>query len=367
MRAQLALFTLLVLIALSGCKLAPETPPTPTMDVTQVYETVAAKLTQAQAAVTPTPTQSGTPTPKPTTGTPLSPATAILPSPSATPTASPGGTTSPNDCNRAAAGIPIDITIPDDTEMSPGESFIKIWKLENVGSCTWTLDYAASFFSGEQMGAPDSVPLGETVPPGQSVEISVEMVAPLIQGTYQGNWKLSSAAGILFGIGPNSDSPFWVRIVVVQPPTETPTPTQIPTFTPTPTQTPPATPTPTATPEVEVNQALALALDDLVDLDTAQVNADSDNDLVYQADESDFHWLVPQAGATLGVYGGQQPGIEICQNASMSTAPIPVESLSQGTYLCYLTNQGRLGWALLTGFDEADYTLDLEILTWALP
>ncbi len=98
-------------------------------------------------------------------------------------------------CNQAAAGNPIDITIPDDSLIPPGQSFIKTWKLVNIGTCTWTTLYSASFFYGDRMGAPESVPLQANVLPAQSVEISVEMVAPQDPGTYQGNWKLSNPNG----------------------------------------------------------------------------------------------------------------------------------------------------------------------------
>ena len=68
------------------------------------------------------------------------------------------------------------------------------------------------------------------------MEISVDMVGPAKAGTFQSNWKLRNAGGVLFGIGPNGDAPFWVRIVVVQ--KETRTPTATPTITLTITATP---------------------------------------------------------------------------------------------------------------------------------
>ena len=51
----------------------------------------------------------------------------------------------------------------------------------------------------------------------------------------------------------------------------------------------------------------------------------------------------------------------------MSSAPIAVESLPVGTYLCYTTNQGRIGRALLVALNPDDFTLTLNLLTWALP
>ena len=62
-------------------------------------------------------------------------------------------------CDQAGAGNPIDVTIPDDTVIPAGQSFVKTWKLVNTGTCTWTTAYSATFFYGDRMGAPESVPL----------------------------------------------------------------------------------------------------------------------------------------------------------------------------------------------------------------
>ncbi|HPK27164.1 MAG TPA: NBR1-Ig-like domain-containing protein, partial [Anaerolineaceae bacterium] len=86
--------------------------------------------------------------------------------------------------------------------------------------------------------------------PGQSIDVSVEFIAPFESGTYQSNWMLQSQAGELFGLGPNGDAPFWVRIQVVglETPTQTPTSTLSGSETATPTPTPTLTPTITETP-----------------------------------------------------------------------------------------------------------------------
>ena len=51
----------------------------------------------------------------------------------------------------------------------------------------------------------------------------------------------------------------------------------------------------------------------------------------------------------------------------MSRAPIAVESLPVGTYLCYTTNEARIGRMLLEAVNPGDFTLTLMLLTWALP
>jgi hypothetical protein len=169
---------------------------------------------------------------------------------------------------------------------------------------------------------------------------------------------------VLFGIGPNGDSPFWVRIIVPENLSATATATQAVTATSLPTDMP--TSTATATPPVQASGKLSLALGDAIDLDALTINS-GDEDLEYQVDANQYHWLAPQAGAMIGVYSYLEPSLLDCQTAGMSAAPIAVESLSVGTYLCYATQEGRFGRALLEEVNPDNFTLTLDMLTWALP
>ncbi len=343
---------------LAGCSLPWRTQATPTADLTQVYGTLAVMVTPQPT--TPANQSGGTASPTPPTPTTVQPSATKRP----TLTTSNTSLTPLVPCDQAAAGVPIDVTIADDTVMEPGEAFTKIWRLENAGSCTWTLYYSAAFFYGDRMDAPSIVPFSQTVLPGSEVEIAVEMVSPLTPGTYQGNWKLSNADGILFGIGPNGDAPFWVRIIVSEtlPGTPTLTPTQTPVVTPSPTR----TLTPTATPPVQAIDTLTLSPQDLIDLDTLQLQSQG-ADLGYQAGVNNYHFLMPMSPTLLGVYGSLEPGLEACQVASMSSAPIAVESLSIGTYLCYRTDLGATGRARLVAVDTNTVDITLDLLTWELP
>lgn len=344
----------------AGCNLGGAA--TPGMDVTQAYQTVSARLTQAleTQAAQPIPTTASpvTPPPSPANLT-RQPATPEPPLPSRTPTLT-------LVCDRAAAGNPIDITIPDDTAMQPGQVFTKIWRLQNVGSCTWTTEYGARFFYGAQMSAPQAVQLKGEVRPGSEIEIAVDMTAPQTPGVHQGNWKLYNASGQLFGIGPNGDAPFWVRIVVQQPPTATPTQTSTPTSVPTSTASPTHTPTVTPTPLVQSSGALTPKPGETIDLDTGELNAGSNADLLYQIEIGGLHQLLPQGSALLGVFGSTEPGLPQCQAATKSTAPLALESLSPGTYLCYQTDQSLLGWLRYNSLNVADSSAGFDYRTWAL-
>jgi hypothetical protein len=64
------------------------------------------------------------------------------------------------------------------------------------------------------MDSPEIQPLGQIVEAGETIELSVILIAPAEPGNYRGEWKLRNANGLLFGIGLEADDPFWVQIVV---------------------------------------------------------------------------------------------------------------------------------------------------------
>jgi len=154
--------------------------------------------------------------------------------------------TGPGGCTLNAAFVS-DVTVPDDTAFAPGQSFTKTWRVRNTGTCAWEAGTTLIFSSGDRMGGPDSVPVG-AVAAGSTVDVSVNLTAPTSYGTYRGNWQLRAPDGTRFG------SIVYVRIVVPEPATVTPTPTA------TPTQGPTVTPTEEGC-EVPVGAALAPILE----------------------------------------------------------------------------------------------------------
>jgi Ig-like domain-containing protein len=155
--------------------------------------TAAALTVQAQVASAPapaaTPTFTSVPAPLPT-----------VPLPTLPPPASPT-----SNCDNAQ--FITDVTYPDNTVVAPGTNFTKIWRLKNVGVCSWTPSYAVVFFSGEQMSGPSAQALAGNVNPGQTIDISVNLTAPGSNGTKVGYWKLRNASGITF-------AQFYVQIKV---------------------------------------------------------------------------------------------------------------------------------------------------------
>ncbi len=105
-----------------------------------------------------------------------------------------------------------DVTVLDGEVLPPGIVFTKTWRLENAGTCTWNSDYSLVFVSGDQMGAPAAIPLPGEVVPTDTIDLSVQLVAPDQDDTYRGDWALRNDVGEIFGIPGNLE--FWVLIEV---------------------------------------------------------------------------------------------------------------------------------------------------------
>ena len=86
-----------------------------------------------------------------------------------------------------------DVTIPDNSNVPAGKVFTKTWKFKNTGTCPWA-GFMINYNSGERMNAPASVPVPDTEA-GGTVDISVDLTAPVGDGTYTIYFSLQSAAG----------------------------------------------------------------------------------------------------------------------------------------------------------------------------
>jgi len=98
-------------------------------------------------------------------------------------------------------------TVPDNTEFTSGDGFIKSWTIQNTGYCDWNTNYRLVFLSGDAMGGDTFTYLPETVSPGENITLSVNLTAPSTSGTYRGEWRVQSSLGVNF-------ARFWVQIVV---------------------------------------------------------------------------------------------------------------------------------------------------------
>jgi hypothetical protein len=199
--------------------------PAPTLDMvfvkTAAAQTVVANftLTAESAAPASTPASPDTPTaPDTPTLMPTSPATFT-----AVPTqvGNPGATQIILCDEYSWDDTTVDVNIPDNTQMTPGQSFVKTWKIKNDGTCTWTAGYTIIYagYQNQMNGQPQPLPVPVT--PGQEIQISVSFVAPTQPGSYLSAWTLDNGNGTSYShfYGSNVQGtvharPLYVKIVV---------------------------------------------------------------------------------------------------------------------------------------------------------
>lgn len=211
---------LMIALTLSACNVGQEPEPTP--DVGAIF-TAAAETVQAQFSLELTQTALAAPTatqpPLPPTATPF-PTFAVDGSsaPAASPVATLGvGTqqvgvpalptntvlavlaTEAEQCNNSA--FIADITYPDGTELKANKRILKVWRIQNTGTCTWDEGYLLVQYSGDNMDASKWVidTKKEFVKPDEVVDISVELTVPSKAGEHGGCWRMKGDDGYFFG------------------------------------------------------------------------------------------------------------------------------------------------------------------------
>jgi hypothetical protein len=220
-------FALVVILLVGAC--SPANPNDPTGDpVAEAMKTLEAQATQdyyntvvAQVStlqtqapqVTPDPTNinqmpGSTQAPKETTVAATS--TVVVPTVvPATKTPMPP-TATPKPCLQVS--LVSDVTIPDGSKIRGGEYFTKTWRLQNSGTCRWDEQFDIVFIKGSQLGANSVYDIPKPVNPGETIDISIGMVAPSVSGRYRSEWQLKSSNGVYFGLGADSKSTFWADI-----------------------------------------------------------------------------------------------------------------------------------------------------------
>jgi ABC-type amino acid transport substrate-binding protein len=112
--------------------------------------------------------------------------------------------------------------------VTPGQVFVKTWRVKNTGTCSWVPGYQLVYVYGNtpaaQMGG-QPVPITSTVAPGATVDLSATLTAPAAPGVYQGFWQMFNANKQAFG------QTIWVGVNVVDPTKPTPAPVPAPYIT----------------------------------------------------------------------------------------------------------------------------------------
>ena len=199
-----SIFLALTLMIVLACNsLAPAAPqPAATFDAlyTSAAETLNAMSTQGTVSLTSQP--SPTATLSIPTSSPIALQTSTLVT-SAQPSVK---------CD--AAAFVTDVTYPDGSSVGLGVSFTKIWRIKNVGTCTWTTSYALIFLSGEKFGAQNFLPMPGSVGPGQTIDLPIQLTAPNQSGRFKGYWRLRNASGVLFGVGNSGEESIYLDVNV---------------------------------------------------------------------------------------------------------------------------------------------------------
>lgn len=177
----------------------PATAVVPTQAVPGQTQVVPSNTSVPPTSVPPTQLPTVVISPVPPTPTRIPPtATRIPPTPT------------PKPCNRI--DFRGDVTYPDGTKVIGGTSFVKTWRLKNDGSCTWTTSYDLAFVDGDRMSAPSFVDFPKQVKPGESIDISVSMIAPGTPGKYTAHFMLVDQNGNRFGPKSDGKGTFWANI-----------------------------------------------------------------------------------------------------------------------------------------------------------
>lgn len=189
--------TLLLLCGLFLAACGASTTPEPTPDVaavrTSAASTVEARFTLTAAAFTPTPqpipTETNSPEPEATATDTQVPVAVI--------TNAEG--TQVELCDSLGYDIAtVDVTVPDNTIMTPGQDFIKTWRVKNNGACPWGAGYVLTYagYTDEMDG--QFIAFTEVIQPGQEVELSVQFKAPDAAGEYLSAWTMQNPQGVEF-------------------------------------------------------------------------------------------------------------------------------------------------------------------------
>lgn len=198
MKVKLMIFAVIATLILAAC--APATPIVPTPDIlavrTSAAYTVVAEFTLTAAAFTPTPLPTGTPTVQPSSEPPTeTPTIAYATDPTQIALGTPGQLCD----NFSFDPATVDVTILDGTQMTPGQDFVKTWKIKNTGICSWGDGYGLIYAGYADKMSGEPVPLGTLVEVGQEIDVSVNFKAPTNIGEYTSAWQMSNASGIPFG------------------------------------------------------------------------------------------------------------------------------------------------------------------------
>lgn len=202
--ADILILLVLTIGIISACSQSPSasdiqsTSGDPSKDISAI-------ITSTSVPYTPSATVTQIPS-----STPL-PTEEVLPS--ASPTIQDSATPAQPICTNIAE-FEKHLSISDGSVLESNNLYAKVWRVKNIGTCSWTTDYKLVFIDGDPNLNQTDIPLPKEVPPGETVELKINFATPEEGNTYIGNWMLASEFGIIFGVGPLADQPLVLNFVI---------------------------------------------------------------------------------------------------------------------------------------------------------
>lgn len=222
---QSLMILLAAALVLTACNVGAE--PSPTLDVNAINTAIvgttvaqfSAQFTQTALAAPPTNTPPPTTDPQslptfalPTTGSGALPTVSFNTSPTvagSTPiagftqvasTAAPGGGVALGD-SCLNSSFEEDVTVPDGQIVKGGETLQKIWKIRNIGSCTWDEGFRLVNIGGDPAVGVTNFEFQskDAVAGGAAINIGIWFTAPCAAGQYESHWRMQDDGGNYFG------------------------------------------------------------------------------------------------------------------------------------------------------------------------
>lgn len=109
-----------------------------------------------------------------------------------------------------------DVTYPDNTVVTTGDTFTKTWEIRNDGECSWGAGYSLEGVSGNFI---DVSPVEVTFPvvqPSQTVQLSLVITAPPETGEASGSWVIKRPEGDNVKIQNGENFDLWTVVNVVR-------------------------------------------------------------------------------------------------------------------------------------------------------
>ncbi|PKO07907.1 MAG: hypothetical protein CVU40_18140 [Chloroflexi bacterium HGW-Chloroflexi-2] len=103
---------------------------------------------------------------------------------------------------------------PDNSILKPGQAFTKTWQIKNIGASNWTTNYHLVLIAspeGNSLGAVSQISFPQQISPGETMLISVPLVAPQKEGAYSVYWSIVNEAGETVEVNGGN---LWIKIKV---------------------------------------------------------------------------------------------------------------------------------------------------------